>query len=272
MSKQYLLKTPPARVVVEPRLDSEGNRVTNEKGQFVVDIKEVISPLFGYNLALQTVTSGAKLFEVWALRKRIQEVHFQDNPAASARYLIISHEELDLLTTAFKTIDWTFGQKSTFWTEWQEFFDAVQNVPEYDEKKLPADYLDWKKTWDEAQTARDAAKAEVERQAQLERAAAEAKRNDGIAKITSARLAEALAQKVAEGKLGAAATVADLPKELSDSIKAEAIVDYDANPAAFEEKPVEAAVVEAEFTEVVETAVVEPTLTTDGAGSEVAPQ
>lgn len=250
MSKKFLLKTSQPRITVEHRLDKAGNKVVNDAGQFVVDIKEVISPLFGYNLALQTITSGAKLFEVWALRKRIQEVHFTDDPASSARYLILTSEELELLTTAFRTIDWTFGQKSTFWVEWQEFFDAVQDVPEYDEKNLPTDYLDWKKGWDEAEAKRKAIKDEAELQAKLKRAAAEAKRNDGIARLTSTRLVAALTQKMDEGKLGGAATVDDLPKDLSDSIKVQAIVDYDADPSAFEVKPVEPAVVEAEFTEV----------------------
>ena len=272
MSKKFLLKTPQARMTVEPRLDADKKPVINEHGQTVVDVKEVISPLFGYGLALQTVTSGPKLFEVWALRKRIQEVHFQDKPAASARYLIVTAEELELLVTAFKTIDWTFGQKSLSWTEWQELFDSVQNVPEFDEKNPPVEYLDWKKVWDAAEAAKEAVRVEAERKVQLERAAAEAKRTDAIAKITSARLADALALKVSEGKLGSAAGVDDLPKDLVDTIKAESIVDYDANPAAFAEKVVEPApvgptLVEAEFTEVPA-----PTPTTEADGTETAAQ
>lgn len=242
---QYLLTVPQPRVVADPRVDEKGAHVKNDHGQIIVDVKEIVSPWFAYDLALQSVTSGPKLFEVWALRKRIKEVFIQDKPLEAASYMILSEDEKEILRQGFTTIDWTFNHKHTFWVEWEQLFDSVNTIPVFDEKAPPAKYLQWKLEWEKAVEARAAAQKEAERKILAEQEAAEAKRNSGIKRLGDERLQTALEAKIAEGKLGNAATIEDLPAALIGDIRAQAATDYDANPAMFDE-PAAPDVVEAE--------------------------
>lgn len=245
MATQYLLNVPKPRVVADPRIDEKGNQVRNEHGQIIVDVKEIVSPWFAYDLALQSVTSGPKLFEVWALRKRIKEVFFQDKPFESASYMILSEDEKEILRQGFTTIDWTFNHKHTFWVEWEQLFDSVNTIPVFDEKAPPVEYLEWSLEWDKAVEARAAADREAKRKILAEKEAAIAKRNSGIKRLGDERLQAALDAKIAEGKLGNAATIEDLPSVLVGDIRAQAATDYDANPGMFD-APVAADIVEAE--------------------------
>ncbi len=234
---QYLLTAPKPRVIGDPRRDKDGNQVFDEQNRAVVDVREVVHPFRAYDMALQTVTSGPKLFEVWNLRKRIKEVHFPEMPLASAKYLILSEEEKTILIDGFKTVDWTLGQKNPFWVEWEELFDSIRDIAVFDEKNPPAAYVTWRLEWEKQQAEREAARAEAERKALAEAEAAKIKRDTAIKALADAALSVVLADRVAAGKLGAAATIDDLPADVKGDALAAATLQYDADPAKFDAAP-----------------------------------
>lgn len=234
---QYLLTAPKPRVIGDPRRDKDGNQVFDEQNRAVVDVREIVHPFRAYDMALQTVTSGPKLFEVWNLRKRIKEVHFPEMPLASAKYLILSEEEKTILIDGFKTVDWTLGQKNPFWVEWEELFDSIRDIAVFDEKNPPAAYVTWRLEWEKQQAEREAARAEAERKALAEAEAAKIKRDTAIKALADAALSVVLADRVSAGKLGAAATIDDLPADVKGDALAAATLQYDAEPAKFEDAP-----------------------------------
>ena len=166
MSKTYLLTAPAPRVIVRPRLDAQGAPVLDAQGKHIMDVQEVVSPLLGYDLALQSVTQGPKLFEVWALRKRIRTLREEiPTDAMEPAYLILDETEREVLLQGFRTLDWTFQGKHTFWVEWEQLFDSVSSLTEHDATKPDAAYVQWKRRHEERVEAHKAAIRAAEDQA-----------------------------------------------------------------------------------------------------------
>jgi hypothetical protein len=224
MSKSYLFALPLARAVLE-NADST--------------VPVFISGLRGIEMALASITQGPKLFEIWNLRKRIHDSLFADG-RLDARYLVLSAEEKELVLHAVKNFDWTLKGESQFWVNWGAFLDALQEIPEFDEKNPPADYVTWKKEFDAYKAEQEAARKAAEAKALAAKEASEKKRRDGIAKIKDALLAEALQQKIRDGKLGNAATIEDLPDTLVVEIAEQAEAQYKLVEAAEAAIPAEA--------------------------------
>lgn len=210
MSKSYLLALPQARAVLENAAST---------------VPVFISGLRGIEMALASITQGPKLFEIWNLRKRLHESLFADG-TRDARYLVLSSEEKELVLHAVKNFDWTLKGESQFWVNWGAFLDALQDIPEFDEKNPSADYVTWKKEFDAYKAEQDTLRKAAEAKALALKEAAEKKRRDGVAKIKDALLAEALQQKITEGKLGNAATIDDLPDVLVVEIAEQAEAQY----------------------------------------------
>lgn len=225
---QHLLHLPAARIVVRPRVDTEGKPVLDESGKHLLDIQEIVDPLVGLELALQSVTQGPKLFEVWSLRKRIKEAMDRENPQASARYLLLDDAEKDILLTAVKTLDWTFGGKHMFWVEWEALFDAISGIKAYDETKPDAEYVAWRTGYEAAKAAKAKAIKDAEAAALAAAEAAKLDRETGIQALVDADLQEALGDLKRLGKLGPNAGIEDLSTVVRDTIRAQAERDYDA--------------------------------------------
>lgn len=222
----HLLTVPAPRVIARPRVDAQGQHVLDESGKIIVDVEQVVDALLGYDLALQSVTSGPKLFECWSLRKRIKEAK-AEHAFDSAKYILLDDAEKEILVQGFKTLDWTFASKHTFWVEWEALFDSISGIAAYDEKNPPAAYVSWKQAYEAKAAEAKAALAEIERKAlELEQAAKDA-RAARLKVLVDARLQVALLDRIAEGKLGACATIEDLPHGVVAAIQAEAEAEAD---------------------------------------------
>lgn len=224
---QHLLHLPVPRIVVRPRVDAEGKPVLDEAGKHILDIQEIVDPLMGLELALQSVTQGPKLFDVWSLRKRIKELRDPEDARQSARYLLLDDAEKEILLQGVKTLDWTFGGKHTFWVEWDGLFDALAAIKVYDESTPNADYVAWRTAHEAAKTAKDKAIKEAEAAALAAAEAAKLDRETGIQALVDANLQETLDELKRLGKLGPNAGVEDLSPVVVDAIRAQAERDYD---------------------------------------------
>lgn len=225
---QHLLHLPAPRVVVRPRMDAVGAPVLDAEGKHILDIQEIVDPLMGLEMALQSVTQGPKLFDVWSLRKRIKELRDPEDARQSARYLLLDDSEKEILLTGFKTLDWTFQGKHTFWVEWDALFDSMAAIKPYDEVKPDVDYVAWRTGYEAAKAAKAKAIKEAEAAALAAAEAAKLDRETGIQLLVTADLQEALGDLKRLGKLGPNATTDDLSLEVQRRIREAAEADYDA--------------------------------------------
>jgi hypothetical protein len=139
MSKKYILALPEAQAIID---------VINDKGQIKRIVREIISALQGVHLALEAISAGEKLFEVWELRRKLNELKHPENAMNDATFIVLTTEERDFILAGTKRFDWTIGGKVNFWIRWEPFFTALANIKEYDEKNPPVEYVEWKRKWD----------------------------------------------------------------------------------------------------------------------------
>jgi hypothetical protein len=211
MSK-FLLRLTPALALVEPVV---------QDGKFIGQrLIQHVAALEGIHAALEVVTSGEKVFEIWDLRKRLDTLKHPADVTQNAGYVVLSDYEKDALIKGVKAVDWTFRGTVNVWVRWPQFFDDLRNIVEFDEKNPPVDYLEDKKRFEAALEAHTAQIKALE-EAKL------AALKEGTDKILAAKLAELQAA----GKLGPAATIDDLAKDIVDAAKAEAQKLLDNPPA-----------------------------------------
>jgi hypothetical protein len=204
MANKWLLKVTPAQVIYENQL--ENGKVIAQKAILTV------SALEGYLVALEIVSTGDKLFEVWELRKRLEKsaAHPTDK-LKNAGFIVLDDFEKETLLKGVKTLDWTFRGQNNIWIRWVQFFDDLQHIIAFDEANPPLDYLDDKARFEADIKAYDDAKRE-----------AEAKRLSELNQETDKILSAKLVELQAAGKLGSAATVDDLSTELKKAARDEA--------------------------------------------------
>ena len=204
MANKWLLKVTPAQIIYENQL--ENGKVVAQKAILTV------SALEGYLAALEIVSTGDKLFEVWELRKRLEKTaaHPTDK-LKNAGFIVLDDFEKETLLKGVKTLDWTFRGQNNIWIRWVQFFDDLQRIVAFDESNPPLDYLDDKARFEADVQAYEDAKRE-----------AEAKRLSELNQETDQILSAKLVELQSAGKLGSAATVDDLSAELKKAARDEA--------------------------------------------------
>lgn len=233
---KYLLKVTPAQFIWEEKYNTE----TNPPTLLSRKLKEVVSAFTGYDFALQSVTQGPKLFEIWELRSRLKKLAVPENHDYDARYVVLTAEERELLLQGFRTIDWTFQQQVTFWVRWDEFFADVKNITDFDEENPPIEYVTWKHEFEQFQVKLAAERKAAEERVLAERKAAEERKAAKLAEIRSRLLGAKLEELVGLGKLGSAAGVEDIPAGIAADIELQVQAEYE----AFINAPVKSDVVE----------------------------
>jgi hypothetical protein len=174
MSK-FLLRLTPALALVEPVV---------QDGKFIGQrLIQHVAALEGIHAALEVVTSGEKVFEIWDLRKRLDTLKHPADVTQNAGYVVLSDYEKDALIKGVKAVDWTFRGTVNVWVRWPQFFDDLRNIVEFDEKNPPVDYLEDKKRFEAALEAHTAQIKALE-EAKL------AALKEGTDKILAAKLAE----------------------------------------------------------------------------------
>ena len=203
MSKKYILALPEAQAIID---------VVNDKGQVKRLVREIISALQGVHLALEAISAGEKLFEVWELRRKLNELKHPENAMNDATFIILTTEERDFILAGTKRFDWTIGGKVNFWIRWEPFFTALANIKEYDEKNPPVEYVEWKRKWDADLAEINAKKLAAEEAALAKKNARDAFRTSAYEAALATELENELQSLKDAGKLGNAATTDDLPE------------------------------------------------------------
>jgi hypothetical protein len=252
-TNKFLLKLPQAQAIVED--------VVSEQGQFVErKVKEIISALVGVRLALEVVSNGEKVFEVWSFRRRLEELRSPKGPLNDATFIVMSTEEKEFLIKGVKSFDWTLRGQANFWIRWPDFFAALADIQPFDEKNPPIDYVEWKTKWDEEMKKIEDEKREAEEKALAAKREKELAEAAELSEETMVILADTLDRLKEVGKLGPAATIEDIPEAVraEASLKAKQNIEdrkKNATETKAEEKPVDApAVIETAAVAVPETA------------------
>lgn len=201
--KQWLLRLTDTQVISQDTY-KDGILISRE-------IMGYVSSLEGVLMALETVTSGDGVFSVWDLRKRLKTLAHPTSKMQNAKYALLSVEEKELVTKAVKSIDWTFKNQIQVWVRWEEFFDDLRNIVEFDEENPPADYAADKERFD---AEIEAIKVEQRRIEELAAAELEAETN-----VVLEVLFKELQDK---GLLGPAATIEDVPEKTKKAAQEQA--------------------------------------------------
>jgi hypothetical protein len=240
-SKNYIITLPPTQAIVD---------TVNDQGQLKRVVRELISGLQGVQLALESISSGDKLFEIWELRRKLNALKHPKTPVNDARFIVVTTEERDFILAGMKRFDWTVRGTVNFWIRWEDFFKSMSEIKEFDEKNPPVEYVEWKRKWDADIAEAEAEKREAEAAALAKKAARDAHRDSSYNSVLAIELDTELARLKDCGKLGSAATVEDVPESsrVECIARANAAADaalemYDANELAksTEAKPVDAA-------------------------------
>jgi hypothetical protein len=203
MSKKYILALPEAQAIID---------IVNDKGQLKRIVREIISALQGVHLALEAISAGEKLFEVWELRRKLNELKHPENAMNDATFIVLTTEERDFILAGTKRFDWTIGGKVNFWIRWEPFFTALANIKEFDEKNPPVEYVEWKRKWDADIAEINAKKLAAEEAALAKKNARDAFRTSSYDAALASELEKELQSLKELGKLGNAATTDDLPE------------------------------------------------------------
>jgi hypothetical protein len=201
--KQWLLRLTDTQVISQDTY-KDGILIARE-------IMGYVSSLEGVLMALETVTSGDGVFSIWDLRKRLKTLAHPTSKMQNAKYALLSVEEKELVTKAVKSIDWTFKNQIQVWVRWEEFFDDLRNIVEFDEENPPADYTADKERFD---AEIEAIKVEQRRIEELAAAELEAETN-----VVLEVLFKELQDK---GLLGPAATIEDVPEKTKKAAQEQA--------------------------------------------------
>jgi hypothetical protein len=201
-SNKFIISLPEAQAIVD---------VVEDKKVVKRVLREVISGLYGVQLALESIAQGEKIFEVWELRKKLAELKHPDGPMKDATFIVLTAEERDFVMAGLKRFDWTVRGTVNFWIRWEAFFDAMANIRELDERNPPVEYVEWKRAWDADKSARDAEKRAAEDAVLAKKTALDEFEQQQYTELLEIELADALDRLKEMGRLGEAATVDDVP-------------------------------------------------------------
>jgi hypothetical protein len=201
--KQWLLRLTDTQVISQ---DTYKDGVLQSR-----EIMGYVSSLEGILMSLETVTSGEGVFNVWDLRKRLKTMAHPTDKIQNAKYVLLSAEEKELITKAVKSIDWTFKNTIQLWVRWEEFFDDLRNIVEFDEDNPPAGYVEDKECFDAAVEAYKAEKRKLEEQAAAE-----------LEAETNVVLENVFKELQDKGLLGPAATIEDVPEKAKKAAQEQA--------------------------------------------------
>jgi hypothetical protein len=203
MANKWLLKVTPAQNIYENEI--KNGVVVGQK------LILVVSALEGYLAALEVVSQGEKLFEVWEFRKRLEQFAHPNDKSQNVGFIVLDDFEKDTLLRGIKTVDWTFRGTNNIWVRWRAFFEDLQAIAVFDEKDPPLDYLDDKARFEASIKAYEDAVRD-----------AEAKRLSELNQETDVILSTKLKELQDAGKLGSAATIEDLSTEVKKTARDEA--------------------------------------------------
>jgi hypothetical protein len=228
-SKNYIISLPPTQAIMD---------IVNDKGQTKRVVRELISGLQGVQLALESISSGDKVFEIWELRRKLNALKHPETPVFDAQFLVVTAEERDFILAGVKRFDWTVRGTVNFWIRWEDFFKSVSDIKEFDEKNPPVEYVEWKRKWDADLKAAEEKKREAEAVALAKKAARDAHRDNAYNAALASELEAELARLKERGKLGSAAATEDVPESSraecitrANAAADEALKTYDADEA-----------------------------------------